>query len=162
MWNPRAHSLGSRVSWRENRLANVILLWARLLPTTNVSKFHACETTIVLLFLSIGMSTNVNKEVLTSKRQGLSEVERARERERARDNRQRSTVVQVNGKEKRKEHGKRGVEVLEYSEKESKNAIDLRLKQGKLKFYCVAEPNRNKRTAWKLKLNLLSSNLSEI
>ena len=112
-----------------------------------MSKFHACETTIVLLFLSIGMSTNVNKEVLTSKRQGLSEVERARERERARNNRQRSTVVQVNGKEKRKEHGKRGVEVLEYSEKESKNAIDLRLKQGKLKFYCVAEPNRNKLTA---------------
>ena len=66
-----------------------------------MSKFHACETTIVLLFLSIGMSTNVNKEVLTSKRQGLSEVERARERERARDNRQRSTVVQERAREKR-------------------------------------------------------------
>ena len=66
------------------------------------------------------MSTNVNKEVLTSKRQGLSEEEGARERERARNNRQRSSVVQVNGKEKRKEYGKRGVEVLKYSEKESK------------------------------------------
>ena len=51
-------------------------------------KFHACEKTIVLLFLSIGMSTYVNKEVLTSKRQGLSEEEGARERERARNNRQ--------------------------------------------------------------------------
>ena len=109
--------------------------------------FHACEKTIVLLFLSIGMSANVNKEVLTSKRQGLSQVERARERERARNNRQRSTVVQVNGKEKRKEHGKRGVEVLKYSEKKTKNAIGLRLKQGKLKCYCVAEANRNKLAA---------------
>ena len=78
-------------------------------------KFHACEKTIVLLFLSIGMSTNVNKEVLTSKRQGLSEEEgykrareskeqqtkkfcsageREREKERAREKRCRSTEVQ--------------------------------------------------------------------
>ena len=40
------------------------------------------------------ISVNISEEVLTSKRQGLSEEERLRERERARNNRQKSSAVE--------------------------------------------------------------------
>ena len=63
------------------------------------------------------MSANISEEVSTSKRQGLNEEERLGERERARNNRQRSSAVERE-REKERELGKRGVEVLKYSEKE--------------------------------------------
>ena len=59
------------------------------------------------------------KEVLTSKTQGLSDEERLRDREPREQGTTDKEVVQLNGKEKRKEPGKRGAEVLKYSEKES-------------------------------------------
>ena len=64
------------------------------------------------------MSANISEEVLTSKTQGLSDEERLRDREPREQGTTDKEVVQLNGKEERKEPGKRGAEVL--SEKESK------------------------------------------
>ena len=70
------------------------------------------------LVLFNAMSANISEEVLTSKTQGLSDEERLRDRETREQGTTDREVVQ--GKEKRKEPGKRGAEVLKYSEKESK------------------------------------------
>ena len=72
------------------------------------------------LVLFNAMSANISEEVLTSKTQGFSDEERLRDREPREQGTTDKEVVQLNGKEKRKEPGKRGAEVLKYSEKESK------------------------------------------
>ena len=66
------------------------------------------------------MSANISEEVLTSKTQGLSDEERLRDREPREQGTTDKEVVQLNGKEKRKEPVKRGTDVLKNSEKESK------------------------------------------
>ena len=72
------------------------------------------------LVLFNAMSANISEEVLTSKTQGLSDEERLRDRELREQGATDKEVVQLNGREKRKEPGKRGAEVLKYSEKERK------------------------------------------
>ena len=66
----------------------------------------------IFLVLFNSMSANISEEVLTSKRQGLSEEERLRERERARNNRQRSSAVErEREKERAREKRCRSTEV---------------------------------------------------
>ena len=65
----------------------------------------------------------VSEEVLTSKTQGLSDEERVRDREPREQGTTDKEVVQLNGKEERKEPGKRGAEVLKYSEKEQETQL---------------------------------------
>ena len=85
------------------------------------------------------MSANISEEVLMSRRQGLSDEERLRECERARNNRQRSSAVErEREKERAREKRCRSTEV---QKERARHAIELRLKQGK--FYSVAEANRN-------------------
>ena len=89
LWKPRF--VGGKI------VRQRLLLIKKYLATTNQLKFHACERGYFFLVLFNAMSANISEEVLTSKRQGLSEEERLRERERARNNRQRSSAgLQVN------------------------------------------------------------------
>ena len=60
----------------------------------------------IFLVLFNAMSANISEEVSTSKRQGLNEEERLGERERARNNRQRSSAVERE-REKGREREKR-------------------------------------------------------
>ena len=94
------------------------------------------ERGYVFLVLFNAMSANISEEVLTSKTQGLSDEERLRDRERAKNNRQRrSAVEREREKERAWEKRCRSTEVQREREQET------RVKQGI--FYCVAEANRN-------------------
>ena len=68
------------------------------------------------------MSANISEEVLTSKTQGLSDEERLRDHEPREQGTTDKEVVQLNGKEKRKEPGKkrcRSTEVQREREQET-------------------------------------------
>ena len=66
----------------------------------------------IFLVLFNAMSANIREEILTSKRQGLSDEERLREREKVRNNRQKgSTVEWEREKERAREKRCRSTEV---------------------------------------------------
>ena len=92
VWNARAHPCGRRVLLA-GKSSGKGYFWARKLATTNRLKFHPCGRGYFYSFFN-AMSANISEEVLTSKRQGLSEEELLRERERARNNRQKSSAVE--------------------------------------------------------------------
>ena len=74
----------------------------------------------IFLVLFNAMSANISEEVLTSKRQGLSEEERLEERERARNNRRRSSAVErEREKEREQEKRCRSTEVQQEREQET-------------------------------------------